>query len=90
MNIIHGTYGQPDWLLRGLMAALTFIIIADVRVSRVQVDVVLPALTFTALQSALCAHPRTHFLHAETESITCICIRRWCVNGWQRCLVMEH
>lgn len=31
-------------------------------------DVILPAFTFTALQSALSTHSRTHFLHAETET----------------------
>lgn len=54
--------------------SLTFIIVADVRVPRLQVDVVLPALTFTALQSALGAHPWTHFLHVETESTQHLCI----------------
>lgn len=39
------------------MAALTFIIVADERVPGLQVAVVLPALSFTALQPALCAHP---------------------------------
>ncbi len=51
------------------MTSFTFVIIADERVSRLQVDVVLPVLPFAALQSALCAHPRADFLHAETESI---------------------
>lgn len=57
------------------MATLTFIIIADVRVPRLQMDVVLPALTFTALQSALRAHPRTNFLHVEAADTMRISIR---------------
>lgn len=55
------------------MTTLTFII-ADERVPRLQVDVVLSALTFTALQPALCAQTWAHFLHAEaTMYINIMC-----------------
>lgn len=57
--------------------SLTFIIVADVWVPSLQVDVVLPALDFTALQSALGAHPWTNFLHVETETTQHLCIKDW-------------
>lgn len=47
--------------------ALTFIVVADVLVAHLQVDVVLPALPFAALQPALRSQTRRHLLHVEAE-----------------------
>lgn len=51
----------------GPAGALTFIVVADVLVPHLQVDVVLPALPFAALQPALRAQTRRHLLHVEAE-----------------------
>lgn len=45
--------------------ALTFIVVAYVLVAHLQVDVVLPALPFAALQPALRPQPCRHLLHVE-------------------------
>lgn len=51
----------------GPAGALTFSVVADVLVPHLQVDVVLPALPFAALQPALRAQTRRHLLHVEAE-----------------------
>lgn len=60
---------EPRLTSHNLTATLTFIIIADGRVPSLQVHVILPDLTFTALQSALCAYSCTNFFQVETENI---------------------
>lgn len=69
MSYLYKSQALQPASQRFFTTTLTFIVVADVRVSRLQVDVVLPALTFTALQPALRAHPRRNFLHVETENI---------------------
>lgn len=59
-----GPAGRPAG---GPAGALTFSVVADVLVPHLQVDVVLPALPFAALQPALRAQTRRHLLHVEAE-----------------------
>lgn len=54
---------QPD-----LQGALTFSVVANVLVAHLQVDVVLPALRFAALQPTLGSQTRRHLLHVEAEN----------------------